>query len=369
MSNKDETNIVLPEEWIPARFVYAVNTSIIILILIKEYKKRKQASTKFTTKSLQYLSSICMIAALLTNVLFVLPPFNGFCFVKISFCLFSLGIHASFMSFYQLYRLYYCFSNKSIHSTKGYPKGVFNIMTCIGIFVIASMTFIGVLWNDGPYIDCGINSKFEFYYDRLQTFSINYRFLSVVTGWIYLVWDATTLLLYYYKIRQYRHIMKEKHEDVYTRVLSILYRIFILTLFYQLTALFMTTLLLIISFGTKIDWMDRLRNSSVVSIITLSMCISMYLMMDHNKSEYIKFLKILKRLKLNLICCGSGILDEQILDLQLDHTHIQNAETTENVETTKIDTRDISLPPDPKLMVIQPSEVTITQQLSRALTQ
>ena len=52
--------------------------------------------------------------------------------------------------------------------------------------------------------------------------------------------------------------------------------------------------------------------------LSTSMNYSMYLMMDHNKQQYIEFLKVIKRLKLHYICCKwRRIVDAQLVELKL----------------------------------------------------
>ena len=65
------------------------------------------------------------------------------------------------MGFYQLSRLYYCFSKNKIYSNKAYPNYLFIIMYIIGILLL----FIGILSAWFGYIiigKCGINNKFQY---------------------------------------------------------------------------------------------------------------------------------------------------------------------------------------------------------------
>ena len=149
--------------------------------------------------------------------------------------------------------------------------------------------------------------------------------------------------------------------------MSIIYRIFILTIFYETTAAVTTTIGGICIFVTDIVWVVNLCSNLCTCATSIALHLSMYLMMDHNKSEYIIFLRILKKWKLNWICCNCRhIVEDQLLELE-DNSVEKNLEQIVNLETTNIDTRDLSVPQAPKEIEIQLSEITMTQQPSTAL--
>ena len=71
-------------------------------------------------------------------------------------------------------------------------------------------------------------------------------------------------------------------------------------------------------------WFGINAGASILSICTsagggfmlVSVSISMFLMMDHNTCEYTKFLKLIKRLRLNWICCyWRHIVNDQLQEL------------------------------------------------------
>ena len=69
---------------------------------------------------------------------------------------------------------------------------------------------------------------------------------------------------------------------VYKRIMSILHKIFILIMVYEVFSILHGGILLCTS-----KWFILVTARKIVSI---SVCYSMYLMMDHNKEQYIKFL-------------------------------------------------------------------------------
>lgn len=78
--------------------------------------------------------------------------------------------------------------------------------------------------------DCGINKELEYYYISAdpQWDKNDARILFAIAGILYIIWDVTTLISYAVKIRMFRKY-KETQPIVYQRVLSILYKIFIVT--------------------------------------------------------------------------------------------------------------------------------------------
>ena len=71
----------------------------------------------------------------------------------------------------------------------------------------------------------------------------------------------------------------------------------------------------------------------------------MFLMLEHNTKEYISFLRTLKVLKLNLICCccGSVIINQLLeLDVKSDQNIISDGLDNCTKEETEYETHDIS---------------------------
>ena len=112
--------------------------------------------------------------------------------------------------------------------------------------------------------------------------------------------------------------------------------------------------------------MNNLADVIGLSIASVSVNISMYLMMDHNQSEYVLFLKVMSKLHCN--CCGCGrIINEQILELDLDanvHISVLDKSATKTMDRSVDDTQDHSLPPPPKTKPTQQSLFTKTHKQS-----
>ena len=208
------------------------------------------------------------------------------------------------MGLYQLSRLHYCFANDKIHSNKGYPKWLFISMIISGILLMMSWFTLLMLngQTDGLNINCGINANFEYYYSRYNPDLLKNDTWVAITAYSYNVWDITTLLLYIFKIRLFNYY-KNNEPIVYKRILSILYKIVIITLFYQIISFIIS----IPAIATKAVGFEAnllaLFTNSVLQSATALGSYSMYLMMDYNVKGYVKFLRVIHYLKLHFICC------------------------------------------------------------------
>ena len=280
-------------KWITILAAQLISMIIGFLILKSEIRKRKQLEIKFTTIWFKFSQShvLPLISLLKCFSLDYVPSFCIFSnYFSIVFTIFS---YAS-MGFYQLYRLHYCFANGYVHSNKGYPKWIFIVMgssamICV-VYLCISSLFVDANITTILISQCAYNDKYEFYFHPIQLFGPHLIMpwdcysISILT---YTVWDLFTLFLYVMKIWTFRKYATEE-PTVYKRIMSILHKIFILTIFYQIFFLFYGVL-----FTLKIhdsQWVLWL----IVSEMTyLSVCGSIYLMMDHNEEQYIKFLRII----------------------------------------------------------------------------
>ena len=160
-----------------------------------------------------------------------------------------------------------------------------------------------------------------------------------------------------------------KEIDIYNRIISILYRILILTLMYEIVIIFF-----IIVFIFTLFFLPKESSITYVLLImmgglsSISLCYSMFLMQQHNDYEYKKFLKILHNFYLHYICCccKSIIIYELELDLvkQIKNQQSVNANSnnvTGDKNTTKEDTLDETNDASPKNIDtnINPYELSI----------
>lgn len=244
------------------------------------------------------------------------------------------------MGFYQLSRLDYCFSKEKVYSNKGYPSWLFLAMYAIGICGVMSMLIApwllyntriqkcGICWHDGTYL-------YTAKYSESPVGPMVSVILISVAIICYLFWDFTNLLLYALKIRTFKKYENE-NSAIYKRIMSILYRVLILTLFYEIIAF------LAISIPTAIFILNRDGHSWIASlwisgsITSVVFSYSIYLMMQHNTRQYHTFLRVIDMMRLYylLICCKGIIIHELdgINDIQSDESML-----SQEIEAQPID--------------------------------
>ena len=284
-----EHRVVSASYWMSFSALQILLVFISLLILRHEWKKRKEIDVKFTTKSLRLTSITCIIFGLVSNISFFFLWFDGLCIFTGWLANVSMYIQFLSMGFYQLSRLYYSFANDQIHSDKGYPKWIFITMIMFGI-VIFIIYSISLMFDDptGLNAECGINSKYEYQYfpinNNHQRLTLFGQFLSLLA---YVVWDLITLSLYMVKIKVFNKY--EKSEPiVYKRILSILYKIAIITLYYDISLLIGTVLTFIVH-GFELIWFEWIAGV-IGSGGTILYSVSIMLMMDYNSGLYGSFL-------------------------------------------------------------------------------
>ena len=253
------------------------------------------------------------------------------------------------MGFYQLSRLYYCFANAQIHSSKGYPTWIFIIMHSIAICLIP-IGMSALVLSDFEYSmirsDCGFNNHFEYYYYPLKYKRTEGALYLLVTAMIsYLTWDITTLLMFIFKIIAFNKVNAPKNTSdskaIYQRIMSILSKIIIMTLFYDLLIFCCSTIPLMYAliFGANSDGMGAVSATASVIAQTAVSC-SMYLMMDHNEKEYERFLKIIYYSRLHWICCKwRYIVTKELNKMHESREHIDEVvQVIKQEESTIFDT-------------------------------
>ena len=324
-------------------------------LLHRETKNRKLSTALFTTKYLKLFSISCIFSGFIFAITMLLSHIKGLCVFIQSIAMITMVIQFLSMGSYQLSRVYYCFANEQIHSSKGYPRWLFITMYIAG--VLLSINFlVSNIFLAPPYLfvyDCGFDDNLQFYYYPIKFIHDDQsRILSwfIIACISCLSWDLFTLFMYIYKIRafrRYRNDLETTSRIVYKRIMNNLNKIAILTSFYHITC----TIVLVIAVIFAIIFENELvpRSHKVIAICceSLSISYSMYLMMDHNKKQYVTFLKYIYRMRLYWLCCCCGhMVVDQFNDLRLEDemqiTEDQKMEST-NWETTDISNDDYKI--------------------------
>lgn len=303
-------------------------------ILRKECWSRKTDKAKFITKQLQLWSLLCMISGAINPIITIGFYLPYSCYISPYLSAISVNIQTSSMGFFQLSRLYYCFSQNKVYSSHGYPTCLFIIMFIIGILQFIAASIIPALWIVPK--TCGINDKYLFYSTSFDIVSSNqYASYLTVSHFVYFLWDVITLLLYTFKAYSFRTQSKSHNADnsgIWERIKSILYRVILLTIFYEFYNTF--SLLAVIFTGIiglndtpiyMISWILWTPNIFVYNY-------AMYLMLQHNNDHYNKFLMFLNKSKLDYLCfcCCVRSMNRSQLELIKFTTEKQLAISIEN---------------------------------------
>ena len=350
-----EVSYTEPSEWITCVVVGLFSFCINITLLKKEIHKRRSGQATFTTKYLKIWSILCIVFGCIIAFDYIIYFFNGVCYI--SYWIWSIGLSYQFifMGFYQLSRLYYCFANNQIHSHKGYPNWVFIIMYAFGITILICSMMPG---NQIRY-PCGIDDKWMYYESKRESIpsELNDRIENAAL-FAMMIWDCTTLALYAWKIKVLLKTKQTacdspdsaKNDEVYARIVSILYKIAIITLFYQFGFL-LSSILEVISMLCK-GWIGHfiLCLAGSIPFVLLNFC--MFIMMDHNQETYRTFLRILSVTKFYWIgccCCCRHMVMQQVGEWnkeRIKHINNQNQKRSTITKETVYDVDMHDIKPD-----------------------
>ena len=257
----------------------------------------------FTSKYTSLFSILSMIFSSL-NPLFGLfthcPLFCGYA-ILLSMNGFVSAITA--FGYYQLARLYYCFSQNQSHSNKGYSNKLF-------FFMYLSCTISYIFHMIWPWV-----SLQHVRYDELcQATPKNTIWHTAAIIFVCYVWDWTVLGLYVYKICQFNKLNRTGNkEKVWKRVMFILSKITLLTLCVEILV---TLNVVIVTFITVIwnEWNFVLLEISLAlisGICSIVHCWVVYCMMEHNKKDYVKTLMIMEKI-ICFKCCKNFIRNAKL---------------------------------------------------------
>lgn len=281
-------------------------------------------------------SGICFYCGPLATMLLILSVFPGLCVLQYTGSAIVFGTQYVFMGFYQLSRLYYCFSIEQVHHDRGYPLWLFIIMTMIGGGILMSWITM-YLFVDTLPSKCGFTSNAVLFWEY-RTRSIlfdadfysdadmvrTYYLWNGTVSAVFQLWDIGTLSMYCWKIYEIGKIYKSKDDGVWRNSLCVLHRIVIVTVFYQITSalglvLFtaMSSLAIPESMESAVHLFRAVLIPTFYSVL-ISLC--MFMMMEHNTTAYIKGLHCLRRFHLDYLCfcCCGHIVKEQLKELDIE---------------------------------------------------
>ena len=122
----------------------------------------KHNTANYTTKHLKIFALFCISSGGIISLLRIVRHFNIICHIG-DFLHTIIGLwQPMFMGFFQLSRLYYCFSSNQVYSNKGYSTFLFVIMFIVGFLIMSTDIFIAL---NNICLKCGINLHENFRFD------------------------------------------------------------------------------------------------------------------------------------------------------------------------------------------------------------
>ena len=296
-------------------------------ILYRERRNRMKSNLVVTTKYLTVSSYFCIIIGSLSTALYsftFIPGYSLFpCLLHHILAIPSAYIQFAAMECYQLSRLYYCFSRNQVHSNKGYPNCLFITL----IFVLA-------IWVVSTLMLCFYWLTLYCPMERMYSFAFLDHYSIITVQFLYASLELTTVFLYWYKVRSLRPNQDTGDHDrtIDDRIQSILHRVLILTYFYLFISGSLITLFEIWTIAAESGLVQN-EPFGMASVCVLSVSYSMFLMQDHNTSEYVAFLRFIKRYKCILcFCCFASMVREQHR-MYLDNLEDEKVQTMDSAPT------------------------------------
>ena len=270
----------------------------------KELKKRScdgvPKDINVYQRWLNVWSALTMITCIIGLMVTILHRIQYICLFSSLFAIPTWLQPSLCLTVYQIIRLQYIFSASQIHShTYAIPDSVF-IFLYFNLIILFIAMYVFSFWttmvNPSGSVGCTLDFKL----------TMDVHTIMAITGisWYYIL-DWMVLYLYIYKNHQIQIHTSFKQKKIYQRIKFIIHRIIVLTIFYELKSL----TAIFINFTTTPLKPASVIAPIIVGIDTLLTVVIIYLMIEHNKKEYIKFLKVLRMNRL-CYCCGPIVKQE-----------------------------------------------------------
>eukprot|EP01084_Bolivina_argentea_P258972 436810_1 len=269
-----------------SRIIFTLLFFILLFMFRHEPSKRRMANEKNNHyhsiyEQLLSITSIAVIAlCIVTSLLMILTIIPNVCIYV--FCLigFLWSMIKYTLTLYQIGRLQYTFSSQQIHSVKySYSRCTFIILYMFFILNLTITIYISFIIIQPESID-----KYGCIAKEPSDEDTKYVMIGLI---FYAIWDWTVLSMYIYKVIQIYFKTNFEHEQIYKRIYFVLKKIVFLTLLYEIaTAAPMIDTLLIRSERTRL-----LTHSIAWFIDILASGSTIYLMIEHNNDDYLKFIE------------------------------------------------------------------------------
>ena len=264
----------------------ALNSILLLwscVILHKELRARKTLDLTLTSKWMLRWSLGSMICIPIFAALQLATRVEEICRITIPMVMFIRSCAFVFFQNYQLSQIYFCFSNSTTSSDKGFPNYLFVILYLMGFAVLAIHILIGVTRDFMPQNNCSLTQL-----DDEHVMMVGLREM------VYFSWCIFIGSLYCIKLNKFNKLSNDPNKEaINIRISFILNKITFFNVGYNslvaINAIIMFCRLTIY----KQRWLVPFESSlSAVNMLFLAHFI--YLAMEHNRASYLKFLKFIK---------------------------------------------------------------------------
>lgn len=318
-----------------------ISIIISLTIIKKELRNRKQTQDQQKLVQQDSYQKWLNISSLTAMILFTMQLIINLINKIPVICQYSYVIIVTFwclahctLALYQTIRLQAIFSSERIHSTFGYSIYTFYII--YGVIFISMVYAIYAQAVSYDYDDYGV-------YGCGIIFASSDTFENTVPISILLLFTlhCGVLMLYVIKICQISKQSSVQDERVMERIKFFLRKIILLTLLYFLSAVFMVVL---VSFIIFIDFYDTILGLMVIIGNILFTIYLVYLMLEHNNKDYIKFINKCKIFKCILCCCRNQEIQSETGRVTISsRTDLETDTVRVNSEEMEKETKEISL--------------------------
>ena len=186
-------------------------------------------------------------------------------------------------------------------------------------------------------IKCYIDDNFNYIEFRSNSIINDFKLDAIIITllvFFYFGWDLLTLILYIVKAYSFKRL-KSDQTNVFKRIQLILCRIIILTLVYQFFVAW-TQVGAVFYFATRGNRPTIIRKliyHTIWVFLSMAMNFSIFLMQDHNTSEYMNLMELSRKFKLIYVCCCC----KRIIIVELQEYKINTNVNTKRKEFTMTD--------------------------------
>lgn len=233
--------------------------------------------------SLLYTSPFCIL-------LFLSRKIPHICLYTYPLSSMALVAPKIFLTFFEIARLKLCFYSNKIPSELAYPKFLFTFLYSIGWILL--LTSISYLWFTAEIYELDpLNMGCS--YDSNNLWS----FISTLLVIVLATWNWTIIGLYTFKLYQLKKSIiskDEKSKHCLQKINLVLSKMLFLILIIQIIAN---------SIGLLIIWYSDAQWQIGWMIDFITVISVMYLMLEHNQSDYYKFIGFFIKIKCIKYCC------------------------------------------------------------------